>query len=88
MRLLWSGDLHTDTIHVQDVARALWHVAHNPQCRNQIYNLVDQSCSTQGSVTGIISEIFNINHDFWGNKLSSLCKVDIYVYQTFLYMCK
>ena len=29
MRLLWSGDLLMNTVHVHDLVRGLWHLAHH-----------------------------------------------------------
>lgn len=75
MKLLWSRDLVMNTVHVRDVARAIWYLAELPQAEQQVYNIVDTSNSTQGTVTDIISEIFDINHDYYGNILSSMRKV-------------
>lgn len=75
MKLLWGPELKMNTVHVRDVARAIWYVATKPEAVGQIYNLVDEGNSTQGSISSIISELFNINHDYWGTALSSLAKV-------------
>lgn len=75
MKLLWGPELHMNTVHVRDVARAMWHVAIRQDTLNQTYNLVDEGDSTQGSISSIISEIFNINHDYWGTAMSTLAKV-------------
>lgn len=40
-----------------------------------IYNLVDGNNTKQGDITNIVSDIFNINHDYWGNTLSNIAKV-------------
>ncbi|XP_033226607.1 uncharacterized protein LOC117179076 isoform X2 [Belonocnema kinseyi] len=77
MKLLWGPELHMNTVHVKDVARAIWHVADKTEAIGQIYNLLDESGSTQGTISAIISEIFNINHDYWGNALSTLAKADM-----------
>lgn len=42
---------------------------------HQIYNVVDDNDTTQGYITEIVSDIFNIKHDYWGNKLSNIAKV-------------
>lgn len=75
MKLLWGPDLHMNTVHVRDVARAIWHVVNRPETMGQTYNLVDEGDSTQGSISAIVSELFNINHDYWGTTLSTLAKV-------------
>ncbi|XP_043479135.1 uncharacterized protein LOC122509264 [Leptopilina heterotoma] len=77
MKLLWGADLHMNTVHVKDVARAIWHVADKTEAIGQVYNLVDEGNSTQGTISAIISEIFNINHDYWGVALSTLAKSDM-----------
>jgi hypothetical protein len=33
--------------------------------------------SDQGSISAIISELFNINHDIWGTAISSLAKINM-----------
>ena len=75
MKLLWGPELRMNTVHVRDVVRAAWHVASRQDTIGQIYNVVDQGNSTQGSISDIISEIFNINHDYWGTTFSTLAKV-------------
>lgn len=75
MKLLWGPELRMNTVHVRDVARAVWHVATKPETVGQIYNIVDEGNSTQGSISAIVSELFNINHDYWGTALSSIAKV-------------
>lgn len=83
MKLLWGPDLHMNTVHVKDVVRAIWHVTDKTETIGQSYNLVDEGDSTQGTISSIISEIFNINHDYWGVTLSTLAKVIIYFQQNF-----
>ncbi|KAL0104797.1 hypothetical protein PUN28_016440 [Cardiocondyla obscurior] len=77
MKLLWGPDLHMNTVHVKDVARAIWHVTSRPETIGQTYNLVDEGDSTQGSISAIVSELFNINHDYWGMVMSSVVKTDM-----------
>ncbi|XP_063995453.1 uncharacterized protein YbjS [Diachasmimorpha longicaudata] len=77
MKLLWGPDLHMNTVHVRDIVRAMWHVANRDDTVDQTYNVVDEADSTQGSISAIVSEIFNINHDYWGTALSTLAKTDM-----------
>ncbi|XP_003395101.1 uncharacterized protein LOC100644395 [Bombus terrestris] len=77
MKLLWGPDLHMNTVHVRDIARAIWHVVNRPETVGQTYNVVDEGDSTQGSISAIVSELFNINHDYWGTALSTLAKTDM-----------
>ena len=41
----------------------------------EVYNLVDDADSTQGSLVDIISDIFQIRKDFYGTAASHLAKV-------------
>lgn len=75
MKLLWGKDLKMNTVHVIDLCRAIWHLALRDDTVSQIYNVVDKGDTTQGIVSNLVSEIFNINHDYWGSVSSSLCKV-------------
>ncbi|XP_054280656.1 uncharacterized protein LOC128998511 [Macrosteles quadrilineatus] len=77
MKLLWSRDLVMNTVHARDVARAVWHLLHRPDSSGLVYNLTDDGNTTQGSVTEIISDLFNINYDYYGNVVSTICKVDM-----------
>uniref|UniRef100_A0A1B6M4V8 NAD-dependent epimerase/dehydratase domain-containing protein n=1 Tax=Graphocephala atropunctata TaxID=36148 RepID=A0A1B6M4V8_9HEMI len=79
MKLLWSRDLVMNTVHVRDVCRALWFLSQRDDTVGQVYNVVDDSHTTQGSVTEIISDIYNINYDYYGNILSTICKGDLSV---------
>lgn len=75
MKLLWGPSLKMNTVHVRDVVRAMWHVTRRSDTIGQIYNVVDESDSTQGSISALVSELFNINHDYWGTALSNAAKV-------------
>ncbi|KAG8042340.1 hypothetical protein G9C98_004974 [Cotesia typhae] len=77
MKLLWGRNLHMNTVHIIDVARALWHVATRDDTISQVYNVVDEDDSTQGSISAMVSELFNINHDYWGITLSKLAKMEM-----------
>lgn len=46
----------------------------------QIYNVVDKGQTTQGKVSSIISDIFDINHDYWGTAFTTLAKVRLKVF--------
>jgi hypothetical protein len=49
----------------------------------QVYNVVDSGDTTQGHLSSIISEIFDINHDYWGTAFSTLAKVGhYYIYKS------
>lgn len=76
MKLLWSADLHLNTIHVLDLCRAIWMVATRDDTKGKTYNVVDDGDTTQGLMSNLISEIFGINHDYYGHALSMMCKVN------------
>lgn len=76
MKLLWTKDLKMNTVHVTDVCRAIWHVCLNGK-KGEIYNVVDKGETTQGKISSIISEMFNINHDYFGCAMSTLAKLDL-----------
>lgn len=72
MKLLWTSDLHINTVHVVDVARAIWLVANRDDTVGQIYNVVDDADSTQGSISDILADLFNVKVDYYGNLVSSV----------------
>ncbi|XP_077862045.1 uncharacterized protein LOC100373896 [Saccoglossus kowalevskii] len=74
MKLLWSKDVRMNTVHVVDVCRAIWHLTMNGK-RGDIYNVVDNSSSTQGTISDIISRIFEIKHDYLGSIVSNIAKI-------------
>ncbi|XP_060802100.1 uncharacterized protein LOC106136810 [Amyelois transitella] len=77
MKLLWTADLKMNTAHVRDVCRAVWLLSRRGDANHQIYNVVDDADSTQGSLAELVSQIFKINHDYYGTAISTLAKTDI-----------
>lgn len=75
MKLMWNESMKMNTVHVNDVVAAAFALAQNPYANKQCYNLVDDSQSTQGSISTILANIFNIKVDYWGETLSNLSKV-------------
>ncbi|KAK4313907.1 hypothetical protein Pmani_014770 [Petrolisthes manimaculis] len=75
MKMLWDENLLINTVHVTDVARAVVWLCQRGKT-GEVYNLVDDGNTTQGHVTNIVSDIFDINHDYWGNTLSKIAKTD------------
>ena len=48
MKLLWTKDLHMNTVHVGDVVRAMWHVASLRELENgAVFNLADKGNSSE-----------------------------------------
>lgn len=68
MKLLWSDDLRSHSVHVLDLCRAIHHAV----SLNGVYNVVDEAGTTQGSVCSLMSEIFGIKHSFYGRMMSKM----------------
>ncbi|XP_055324737.1 uncharacterized protein LOC129579100 [Sitodiplosis mosellana] len=77
MKLLWNESMKMNTVHVDDVVAAAFELAQNPLANKQCYNIVDDSLSTQGSISKILANIFNIKVDYWGEGLSNLSRLKI-----------
>jgi nucleoside-diphosphate-sugar epimerase len=71
MEFLWDKDLRINTVHVYDVAAALWFLTTSGNA-GEVYNLADENDTTQGSVNTILEKIFGIKTDFMGNLKSKL----------------
>jgi nucleoside-diphosphate-sugar epimerase len=76
MKLLWTPSMKINTVHVSDVVAAMWQLGNDPAAAGEIVNIVDDSQSTQGSITDVLCEIFKITADYWGVTLSNLAKWD------------
>ena len=75
MKLLWSGSLAINTVHVLDVCRAIWFLQEKGKV-SEVYNLVDSNKTTQEKVSSIISQIFGIKTGFAGSVLSNFAKLN------------
>jgi len=86
MELLWTKDLKINTVHVADVARALWWVAatkdekggrSGPATSPEVYNLADKGATDQGVVNQHIASIFGIETGFQGTLISQFAKLNL-----------
>ncbi|PSN37282.1 hypothetical protein C0J52_17192 [Blattella germanica] len=77
MKLLWGKDLKMNTIHVIDLCRAIWFLSLRDDSLSQVYNIADRGDTTQGTISNLVSEIFNINHDYYGSVRLSVYKLDM-----------
>ncbi|KAJ3130940.1 hypothetical protein HK100_007139 [Physocladia obscura] len=87
MKLLWTKDLKINTVHVTDVARALWSATvteadgglrKSPIApKGEVYNLCDKSDSDQGSINEVIKSIFGIETGFSGTIISQFAKLNL-----------
>ncbi|XP_046857519.1 dTDP-glucose 4,6-dehydratase 2-like [Xenia sp. Carnegie-2017] len=76
MKLLWTKDLRMNTIHVDDVSRALWHLTTNGN-NGEIYNLVDDGETTQGIISELVCELLGIKHDYHGTIISNFARLNM-----------
>ncbi|XP_014098961.1 dTDP-D-glucose 4,6-dehydratase [Bactrocera oleae] len=77
MKLLWNESMRLNTVHVDDVCAAMWFLALNPAAAGEIYNIVDDADSTQGTISDILSDVFSINVDYFGVVMSNLTKLSL-----------
>lgn len=85
MKLLWNETLKMNTIHVYDVVSSAWKLANNEKSIGEIYNIVDDSDTTQGKLSNILADIFDVKITYWGLMLSNLTNVSIYIVHKFKY---
>lgn len=89
MKFLWTKDLRTNTVHIDDVVRALWSVAEWYAAGKKnwdekamggpvpIFNVVDKGATTQGKMAELIGSIFGIKTGFQGTLISSFAKLNM-----------
>lgn len=71
MEFLWDKDLQINTVHVSDVCSALWLLAQKGTS-GTVFNLADENCTNQGSVSALLEKIFSIKTGFIGSMKSKL----------------
>jgi len=76
MKFLWDKSLKLNVIHIDDVCAAIW-LALSKAKAGTTYNLVDQSDLDQGTLNGILGDVFDIKVDFLGSVLSNLAKMQL-----------
>jgi nucleoside-diphosphate-sugar epimerase len=78
MEFLWTKSLQINTVHINDVCRAIsWVYENKKLCNHGILNLSDQGNTTQGSLNTIIENIFQIKTDFAGTIMSNLARIKL-----------
>jgi nucleoside-diphosphate-sugar epimerase len=86
LKWLWGSELRTNTLHVEDSARALWMAAEwrakndkIPNAPNDkiVFNVVDKGATTQGSMAAIIKQIFNIETGFQNALVNAFAKMNL-----------
>ncbi|KAF2118393.1 NAD dependent epimerase/dehydratase family protein-like protein [Lophiotrema nucula] len=83
MKFLWKEDLRTNTVHVEDVVRALWTGAQwyvkVPPPRRPVptFNLVDHGKTSQGLMAKLMHETFNIETGFQSTLISTFARLNL-----------
>lgn len=74
MKMLWSGDLALNTVHVNDVVKATVHLFEKGKV-GSVYNLSDKSQTDQKKLNGLLEQIFGIETGFFGSVISNVAKL-------------
>lgn len=88
LKWLWTKDLKTNTVHVGDVARALWDVCEwqsngkpgwdvTTMGATPIFNVVDHTDTDQGLLADYISQIYSIKTGFVGQIMSTFARMNM-----------
>lgn len=73
MEFLWGADLKLNTVHVFDVARAIYFAAKKIEA-GSTFNLADKADTDQGKLNGFLGAIFGIETGFHGSVVSNLAR--------------
>jgi len=88
MKWLWTKDLRTNTVHIDDVTRALWSIAawytagkagwdEKAMGKIPTFNVVDKGQTTQGVMVDLIGKIFDIKTGFQGQLVSTFARLNM-----------
>lgn len=88
MKWLWTKDLRTNTVHIDDLTRAMWDVAawYDAGKANwdsatmgpvPIFNVVDHGATTQGVMADLVGDIFGIETGFQGQLVSTFARMNM-----------
>ena len=86
LKWLWSSELRTNTVHVEDSARALWMAAEwrakndrIPNAPNEkiVFNVVDKGATSQGVMAAIIKQIFSIETGFQNALVNTFARMNL-----------
>ncbi|KAK7747776.1 hypothetical protein SLS62_008920 [Diatrype stigma] len=88
LKFLWTKELRMNSVHIDDVVRALWAMATwydsgKPNWdaaamgETPIFNVVDKGATSQGTIADIIGELFNIKTTFQGQILSNFARFNM-----------
>ncbi|KAF4555805.1 Hypothetical protein D9617_2g057690 [Elsinoe fawcettii] len=83
LKYLWSGELRTNTVHVDDVVRACWAAAEwragkgEVKAGEAVFNVVDQGQTSQGTMAGIMKELFKIETGFQNTLINTFARLNL-----------
>ncbi|KAK3208865.1 hypothetical protein GRF29_77g2216622 [Pseudopithomyces chartarum] len=81
MKWLWKEDLRTNTVHVEDVARALWTGAQwyvdSKQATPRTFNLVDHGNTSQRTMAALMHDAFKIETGFHGTLINTFARMNL-----------
>ncbi|KAF2857112.1 NAD(P)-binding protein [Piedraia hortae CBS 480.64] len=86
LKWLWGPDLKTNTLHIDDAVRALWMAAQwrekndaipNAEGQKIIFNVVDHGATCQGTMAGIVHEIFDIETGFQNSIVNTFARLNL-----------
>ena len=87
LKWLWSSELRTNTLHIDDAARALWLAAAwrdtNDRIPNAgpnervVFNVVDRGATSQGTMAHIIKQIFGIETGFQNALVNTFARLNL-----------
>ncbi|KAI9758388.1 MAG: hypothetical protein M1815_002134 [Lichina confinis] len=87
LKWLWTKDLRVNTVHVTDVARALWIAAEwNANGKAgwdgswgdiPVFNVVDHGDTCQGTMEQIVGQVFDIPTGFQGQMISTFARLNL-----------
>lgn len=89
MKWLWTKNLCTNTVHINDVTRSLWSVAEwyaagkakwdsAKMGPTPTFNVVDKGHTTQGTMADLIGDVFGIKTGFQGTIISNFAKIHLH----------
>jgi len=86
LKWLWSSELRTNTLHIEDAARALWMAAEwraandrIPSASNErvVFNVVDKGATSQGTMANIIKQVFGIETGFQNALVNTFARLNL-----------
>jgi len=76
MKFLWTDALQLNTVHVEDVAQAIYLAATKGKS-GAIFNLADKGNLTQGALNTMLGKMFGIETGCLGSMVSNLARVNL-----------